>query len=240
MPDGARAPPVVLPRAQHIISYHVVTAARAGAGSPGARRCGSRPATSSCFPTETPMSCPSRPPAGGGPDAGEVLDFIEKMSAGQLPFVVVEDGGGPESLRLVCGFLGCDTRPFNPLLATLPHLLHVRPPPGVGRRLAAPTRRSRLAESRERRAGRRVHPAAAERADVRRGRAAISGRAARASRRAGWRACATRRRPRARPCCTSAPAHLDAATAGARGRPVALGAGGPLRPLRRASRRCST
>jgi AraC-like DNA-binding protein len=26
---------------------------------------------------------------------------------------------------LVCGFLGCDLRPFNPLIATLPRLLHV-------------------------------------------------------------------------------------------------------------------
>jgi AraC-like DNA-binding protein len=27
--------------------------------------------------------------------------------------------------KLVCGFLGCDLRPFNPLIATLPRLLHI-------------------------------------------------------------------------------------------------------------------
>jgi len=32
----------------------------------------------------------------------------------------------PESpINLACGFLGCDLRPFNPLIATLPRLLHV-------------------------------------------------------------------------------------------------------------------
>jgi len=29
------------------------------------------------------------------------------------------------STTLVCGFIGCDVRPFNPLLATLPRLLHL-------------------------------------------------------------------------------------------------------------------
>jgi hypothetical protein len=34
-------------------------------------------------------------------------------------------GGGPEAARdttFVCGFLGCDVRPFNPLLAALPRV----------------------------------------------------------------------------------------------------------------------
>lgn len=32
----------------------------------------------------------------------------------------------PERLELVCGFLGCDALPFNPVLTTLPALLRVR------------------------------------------------------------------------------------------------------------------
>ena len=35
------------------------------------------------------------------------------------------DGGGGEEVTLVCGFLGCDSRPFNPLLAALPRVLRV-------------------------------------------------------------------------------------------------------------------
>jgi len=58
------------------------------------------------------------------------------------PFRIAYDGDGdPEvtpsargfahspdrvpTTTLVCGFIGCDTRPFNPLLATLPRLLHL-------------------------------------------------------------------------------------------------------------------
>jgi AraC-like DNA-binding protein len=35
------------------------------------------------------------------------------------------DGGGRDRATIVCGFLGLDTRPFNPLLAALPRVLHV-------------------------------------------------------------------------------------------------------------------
>ncbi|MFN8177780.1 MAG: AraC family transcriptional regulator [bacterium] len=35
------------------------------------------------------------------------------------------DGGGHDRSTLVCGFLGLDARPFNPLLASLPRVLHV-------------------------------------------------------------------------------------------------------------------
>jgi AraC-like DNA-binding protein len=53
----------------------------------------------------------------------------------QLPFALTMDAGGQSTARLdgggddratvVCGFLGCDARPFNPLLASLPRVLHL-------------------------------------------------------------------------------------------------------------------
>ena len=53
----------------------------------------------------------------------------------QLPFAISYgergvttarlDGGGRAQATVVCGFLGFDARPFNPLLAALPHLLHM-------------------------------------------------------------------------------------------------------------------
>ena len=33
---------------------------------------------------------------------------------------------GPRAVSFVCGFLGCDRRPFNPLLGALPRLMHMR------------------------------------------------------------------------------------------------------------------
>ena len=46
-----------------------------------------------------------------------------------LPIVYELGGGGPERARVVCGFLGCDERPYNPLLTALP----TRDPPLGGR-----------------------------------------------------------------------------------------------------------
>jgi AraC-like DNA-binding protein len=45
--------------------------------------------------------------------------------AGDRPVPVwVNEGGGPEHCHFVCGYLGCDARPFNPLLAALPRMFH--------------------------------------------------------------------------------------------------------------------
>jgi AraC-like DNA-binding protein len=42
-----------------------------------------------------------------------------------LPFPLkVNEGAGTESCRFVCGYLGCDSRPFNPLLDALPRVVH--------------------------------------------------------------------------------------------------------------------
>ena len=46
-------------------------------------------------------------------------------SDGQLPFTISVGDSGEESARFVCGFLGCDARPFNPLLAALPPVIRV-------------------------------------------------------------------------------------------------------------------
>jgi AraC-like DNA-binding protein len=67
----------------------------------------------------------------------EALGWFRAMAAGQLPFVVTEGGDGADRLQLVCGFLGCDALPFNPVLMTLPPLLRVRLEGDSGRRLNA-------------------------------------------------------------------------------------------------------
>jgi AraC-like DNA-binding protein len=42
-----------------------------------------------------------------------------------LPVFHEFGGGGPERARIICCFLGCDERPYNPLLAALPRVIHV-------------------------------------------------------------------------------------------------------------------
>jgi len=67
----------------------------------------------------------------------DALAWFRAMAGGGLPFVVTEGGEGPERLQLVCGFLGCDALPFNPVLTTLPQLLKVRVHGDSGSRLNA-------------------------------------------------------------------------------------------------------
>lgn len=43
-----------------------------------------------------------------------------------LPFALEELGGEGEPARFVCGYLGCDARPFNPLLNALPRVVRAK------------------------------------------------------------------------------------------------------------------
>jgi AraC-like DNA-binding protein len=43
-----------------------------------------------------------------------------------MPHVLNEGAKGGEVCRFVCGYFGCDVRPFNPLLDALPRLFHAR------------------------------------------------------------------------------------------------------------------
>jgi AraC-like DNA-binding protein len=45
--------------------------------------------------------------------------------AKRLPIAIRREGGGPDRAEVICGFLGCDTRPFNPLLDALPRVIHI-------------------------------------------------------------------------------------------------------------------
>ncbi len=68
---------------------------------------------------------------------GAVLDFFRQMASPSAPVVVTEGGGGPDRAHVVCGFLGCDVRPFNPVLEALPRALYLRrTAAGAGDRLS--------------------------------------------------------------------------------------------------------
>lgn len=49
-----------------------------------------------------------------------------------LPFVVSLDATDGPRTKFVCGYLGCDARPFNPILPALPRVLHARASEGTG------------------------------------------------------------------------------------------------------------
>jgi AraC-like DNA-binding protein len=153
IPDGATLAPVTLPRAQHIISYHLVTRGSCWGGLLDGAPVRLEAGDVLVLPRGDPYFMSMARGLRGGPDHAEVLMFMRQMGAGQLPFTVVEGGGGPDRLHLVCGFLGCDIRPFNPVLARLPRLLHLRRTASSPDDPLSQLIDFAVAESRERRAG---------------------------------------------------------------------------------------
>ena len=59
----------------------------------------------------------------------ELLAGFRELAGRGVPSVLREGGGGRD-IEVFCGFLGCDVLPFNPVLAALPRLLHLRRPAG--------------------------------------------------------------------------------------------------------------
>ena len=53
-------------------------------------------------------------------------ETLRQVQTSRLPVTVTQHGGGAERTEIICGFLGCDARPFNPLLSTLPRVIHVQ------------------------------------------------------------------------------------------------------------------
>jgi AraC-like DNA-binding protein len=152
MPDTRALARVTLPGAQHVISYHVVIRGVCHGALGDGASVELRAGDVLVLPHGDAYVMSMAPALRGGPDVAEVLGFMAEMAAGRLPFTVVEGGRGPDELELVCGFLGCDVQPFNPLLAALPRLLHVPQAFGADDPLGRLIDFT-LAESQERRAG---------------------------------------------------------------------------------------
>jgi AraC-like DNA-binding protein len=73
------------------------------------------------FPQGDAHTLSSAPGMRGTPN----LALYRRPGDGQLPFSLsMGDAHGAQS-HLVCGYLGCDAQPFNPLLAALPRRIHV-------------------------------------------------------------------------------------------------------------------
>jgi AraC-like DNA-binding protein len=110
----------VMPGAQHVIEYHLVAR-----GSCWAQAVGQPPAQLDegdfiVFPQGDAHVLSSAPGMRAAPDLS-----VFARSSTPLPMVHEYGGGGPDRARVVCAFLGCDERPYNPLLAALPPVIHV-------------------------------------------------------------------------------------------------------------------
>jgi AraC-like DNA-binding protein len=112
----------IMPGSEHLIEYHAVTSGSCYGGLPGEPSVKLEAGDILVFPQGDAHVMSSAP----GMRGDRSVDLSMRLRREALPVARNLDGGGPERARVVCGFLGCDARPFNPLLASLPRMLHVR------------------------------------------------------------------------------------------------------------------
>jgi len=126
MPDGETLAPILVPRAQQVLSFHVIASGSCWGGLLGEPPIHFEAGDVVVFPRGDGYYFSMPRPTPYQPNSDRALSFMRGLKNGRLPFVIEDGGGGAERLRVVCGFLGADLRPFNPLLSTLPRLLHIK------------------------------------------------------------------------------------------------------------------
>lgn len=157
VPDASAFAPILVPGAQHVVSYHIVRHGGCWAGIRGEPPIRLEAGDVFVVPHGDPYMMASAPGLKAEATPESVLEFFRHMAAHAGSLQVHEGGGRPPRAEILCGFLGCDVRPFNPVLEALPRTLHLR------RQTGANTTTGRLAhlidltlaESRERQPGTR-------------------------------------------------------------------------------------
>ena len=130
--------PLLMRGVEHVMEYHVVARGNCWAGILDGPAIRLSTGDVVMFPHGDAHVVSSAPGMRG--DAPDRRWFNE-LTTDQLPLHLAYNGLnspsiGPSELvgetTIVCGFLGCDLQPFNPLIATLPRLLHLRAPDDGG------------------------------------------------------------------------------------------------------------
>ena len=122
-PSAAQIADKVTPGAQHAIEYHVVTRGSCWVSLVGGVAFDPvklEEGDIAVIPHGDPHVLSSTP----GMRAQPSLDlYRQPENTGTLPFALQTGGAGASDTQLICGFFGCDARPFNPLLDSLPRFM---------------------------------------------------------------------------------------------------------------------
>ncbi len=128
--DGRRLSRHFLPGSDCVVSYHIVTQGPCWAAAHGEEPIRLETGDTLLLPRGTAYKIADTPQLPTAEDEAASLAFFEAMAGSTAPPVVMGGGPGPEKNSLICGFLGCDIGPFNPLLSSLPGILRVPAPAG--------------------------------------------------------------------------------------------------------------
>lgn len=131
-PPARQLIPAIMPGVDHLIEFHALAAGHCWAALAGEPPIRMKAGDVILFPQGDGHVMSSMP---GLRSPGVDTDVFFAPRPPQLPYALDVhardvttarlEGGGADRATLVCGFLGLDTRPFNPLLASLPRVLHL-------------------------------------------------------------------------------------------------------------------
>ncbi|HWA40774.1 MAG TPA: AraC family transcriptional regulator [Gemmatimonadales bacterium] len=109
----------ILPGSEHLIPYHFLTAGNCWVGVVGEEPVEMLPGDVVLFPHGDAHVMSSGPGV-------RLPNDLAQTSADRYMSTQYLGPEGHRGTHFVCGFLGCDLRPFNPLLAALPRRMHMR------------------------------------------------------------------------------------------------------------------
>ncbi|MEJ8852965.1 AraC family transcriptional regulator [Variovorax robiniae] len=133
-PSAKELAPMLMRGVDHVIEYHAVAQGSCWAGIPGGPSVQLSAGDVVMFPHGDAHVVSSAPGLRG---SGDFSWFPGVEGAGRLPLRVDYNGNNVllppagtaadgADVNIVCGFLGLDLQPFNPLIDALPRLLHLR------------------------------------------------------------------------------------------------------------------
>jgi AraC-like DNA-binding protein len=121
-PPACAVAPFIMPGVERVIEYHVVTSGTCWGGLLDEPALRLEAGDIIVFP-QGDAHVMSSAPGMRGDASTEPFRFVRHAP---LPISFSLTGGGVDKAEIVCGFLGCDARPFNPLLSALPRVMHMR------------------------------------------------------------------------------------------------------------------
>ena len=119
-PQSREIAAMVMPGAQRVIEYHLIARGGCWGHAVGEPPIHLKEGDLIIFPQGDAHVLSSAAGMRATPDMSMYV-----RPATPLPLVYERGGGGPDRTRIVCCFLGCDDRPFNPLLTSLPRTIHL-------------------------------------------------------------------------------------------------------------------
>jgi AraC-like DNA-binding protein len=121
-PSGSDVGPYLMPGVEHVIAYHVIASGTCWGGLIDEPAVKLEAGDIIVFPQGDRHVISSAPGMRGQPE----LETFRAVSRSRVPLPISIRGASAKHEQVVCGYLGCDARPFNPLLATLPRVMHLR------------------------------------------------------------------------------------------------------------------